>query len=205
MIWHLVKKSDKRLWMVPDEEVIELLAEVGFKDIVLPFESANPRILKKWCSNKLVLERFDPGNLIKTIKKYKINVSTNYMLGFPDETRDEIETTVNFAKQMQQYGLDSSNFFLVMPAPGTPMFEYCIKTGQLPKDFNPDTIQWTKANLLGTSVPPAELEEIREKAWLECNSEEFTKVRKSWVVNSPGEKDNPDEIELVINPKSNIS
>ena len=48
---HFVKKSGTPGWMVPDEEVIELLAEVGFKDVVLPFESANPRILKKWCSN----------------------------------------------------------------------------------------------------------------------------------------------------------
>ncbi len=46
--------------MVPDEEVIELLAEVGFKEIVLPFESANLIIIKKWCSNKLALDRFDP-------------------------------------------------------------------------------------------------------------------------------------------------
>ncbi len=66
---HFVKKSGTPGWMVPDEEVIELLVEVGFKDVVLPFESANPRILKKWCSNKLPLERFNPGDLIKRFKK----------------------------------------------------------------------------------------------------------------------------------------
>ena len=103
---HFVKKSGTPGWMVPDEEVIELLAEVGFKDVVLPFESANPRILKKWCSNKLPLERFNPADLIKTFNKYNISLGTNYMLGFPDETRKEIETTVNFAKEMQQHGID---------------------------------------------------------------------------------------------------
>ena len=81
---HLVKKSNKPGWLIPDEEVIELLAEVGFKDIVLPFESANLRIIKKWCSNKLALDKFDPGELIRTIKKHKLNVGTNYMIGFPD-------------------------------------------------------------------------------------------------------------------------
>ena len=54
---HLVKKSDKPGWMIPDEEVIELLAEVGFTEITVPFESGNQRILKKWCSNKLPLDR----------------------------------------------------------------------------------------------------------------------------------------------------
>ena len=179
---HLVKKSKKPGWMIPDEEVIELLAEVGFKDIVLPFESANLRIIKKWCSNKLALDRFDPKELIKTIKKYKINVGTNYMIGFPDETRKEIENTVSFAKKMKESGLDHSNFYLVMPVPGTPIFDYCTKKGHLPVDYNPDKFQWTKANLLNTEVPPDELELIRDKAWNDCNHEQFKKMRKSWIV-----------------------
>ena len=170
--------------MIPDEEVIELLAEVGFKDIVLPFESANLRIIKKWCSNKLALDKFDPGELIKTIKKYKINVGTNYMIGFPDETREEIENTINFAKKMKENGLDHSNFYLVMPVPGTPIFDYCIKNGHLPLDYNPDKFQWTKANLKKTEVSAKELEEIRNDAWNTCNHDEFKNMRKSWQVKS---------------------
>ena len=179
---HFVKKSGKPGWMVPDEEVIELLAEVGFKDMVLPFESGNPRILKKWCSNKLPLERFDPGELIKTFKKYKISLGTNFILGFPDETREEIIHTVNFAKKMTKYGLDYTNFYLLMPVPGTPIFEHCIKTGQLPKDYDPDQFQWTRSQLLNTSIPPEELMKIRDQAWEDCNTEKYKNLRKSWAV-----------------------
>ena len=181
---HLVKKSKKTGWMIPDEEVIELLAEVGFKEIVLPFESANLRIIKKWCSNKLALDRFDPGELIKTIKKHKMYVGTNYMLGFPDETRKEVEETVKFAKKMQGYGLDHSNFYLVMPVPGTPIFDYCIKNKHLPMDYNPDRFQWTKANLKNTEIGPQELEAIRDYAWETCNKKEFKDLRKSWIVDN---------------------
>ena len=70
-----------------------------------------------------------------------------------------------------------------MPVPGTPIFKYCTENGQLPLDYSPDTFQWTKANLLGTAVPPQELEKIRDDAWNACNSEEFKKIRKSWAVN----------------------
>jgi len=181
---HLVKKSNKPGWMIPDEEVISLLVEVGFKSITLPFESANPRIIKKWCSNKLALNRFNPVDLIKSLKKYDIHVATNYMLGFPDETREEIETTINFAKKMYHHGLDASNFSLVMPVPGTPIFDYCIKYGQLPPDYNPDKLQWTKANLTNLAVPPDELEAIRKKAWNDCNSEQHKKSRLNWSVPS---------------------
>ena len=181
---HLVKKSNKPGWLVPDEEVISLLAEVGFKSITLPFESANLRIIKKWCSNKLALDKFNPVDLIKSLKKYDIHVATNYMIGFPDETREEIETTINFAKEMYQHGLDASNFSLVMPVPGTPIFDHCTKEGQLPKDYNPDKFQWTKANLTSLVVPPDELERIRKKAWNDCNSEQHKKSRLNWSVPS---------------------
>ena len=178
---HLVKKSNKPGWMVPDEELISLLAAVGFKEIVLPFESGSPRILKKWCSNKLAIERFDPGELVNMLNKYKINVGTNYMLGFPDETREEVNQTLKFARNLSKYKIDSVHFSLVMPVPGTPLFDYCIEKKQLPPDYNPDKFQWTKANLVNTLIPPNELESIRDNAWEEFNSDEFKKSRKSWV------------------------
>jgi len=83
---------------------------------------------------------------------------------------------------MKNYGLYHSNFYLVMPVPGTPIFDYCTKNGHLPLDYNPDRFQWTKANLSNTEVPPQELEQIRNEAWNSCNSVEFKNVRKSWQV-----------------------
>ena len=51
-------------------------------------------------------------------------------------------------------------------------------------DYDPDRFQWTKANLLNTAVPPNELEKIRDKAWNDCNTEQFKKLRKSWIVSN---------------------
>ena len=178
---HLVKKSGKPGWMVPDEELIELLAEVGFTDLCLPFETANLRIMKKWCSNKLALDKFDPIALVKMLTKYKINVETNYMIGFPDETKEEIDITLNFARKMKEHGIDHVHFSLVMPVPGTPIFKYCRENNMFPAVYNSDKFQWTKANLVNTPVPPHELENIRDKAWEEFNNEEFKKSRKDWV------------------------
>ena len=106
------------------------------------------------------------------------------MIGFPDETMEEIKITLNFARQISKYGIDSVHFGLVMPIPGTPIFDYCIKKGQLPKNYNPDRFQWTKATLVNTPVPPNKLESIRNNAWEEFNTEEFKKSRKSWAAHS---------------------
>ena len=173
---HLLKKGKA------DIEVIELLAEVGFTDIVLPFESAHQRIIKKWCSNKWQVDNIDVEGLVKAIKAAGIRVAANYMIGFPDETREEIMKTIDFAKENMKYGLDASNFFLVMPLPGTPMFDYAIKNGNLPRDFNPDKMHWQKANMVNTIVPPHELEQIRDEAWASINRGNFVDYKKNMIV-----------------------
>jgi radical SAM superfamily enzyme YgiQ (UPF0313 family) len=170
-IIHLLKKGK------PDHEVIELLVKAGFREIVLPFESANQRIIKKYASNKWILENSDIKGLIRVCKEYGLRVPGNFMLGFPDETREEIENTIEFAKKCLDWGLDSANFFLTMPLPGTPLFDDCVRDGYLPKDYNPDKMNWTKANMKNTLVPPEELEEIRQRAWEDTNDPEFVKYK----------------------------
>ena len=102
------------------------------------------------------------------------------MIGFPDETREEINVTLNFARKMKEHGIDSVHFGLVMPVPGTPIFHYCRENNMLPADYDPDKFQWTKANLVNTPVSPKELEKIRDDAWEEFNRKEFKESRKSW-------------------------
>ena len=104
------------------------------------------------------------------------------MLGFPDESESEIYNTINFAREMLDHGIDVTNFFLVMPVPGTPMFDYCIENNHLPEKFNPDKFQWTKANLRNIAIQPQKLENIRDQAWEEFNNEDFKNSRKNWRV-----------------------
>ena len=175
-IIHLTTGADRK----PDIEVLELLVEAGFSEISLAFESANARIIRKWCSNKWNPYRIDVEALVKACKKAGIRVSANYMIGFPDETRKEIDETIEFAKKNVEYGLDESAVFLTMPLPGTPMFDYCIKNNNLPKNYNIDKMQWTRANMINTPVPPDELEYLRQKAWEDLNRPEFKKNRNEW-------------------------
>ena len=175
-IIHLLKKGK------PDLEVLDVLVEAGFRDIVLPFESAHPRIIKRWASNKWDINNSDIKNLIKACKDRGLRIAGNFMLGYPDESRKEIIYTINYAKRCMEYGLDACNFFLVMPLVGTPMFNYCIENQMLPKNFNPDTMHWQKANMINTIVPSGELEELRDKAWKETNDLEFTTYKKKMSV-----------------------
>jgi anaerobic magnesium-protoporphyrin IX monomethyl ester cyclase len=172
---HLLKR-----WQ-PDHEVLEALVAAGFTEIVLPFESGNLRVLRKYASNKLNIEKSDIKALIRACKSYGLRIAGNYMLGYPDETLEEIETTVEMARMHVSYGLDATNFFLVMPLPGTPLYDMACANGNITPDFDPDTMNWTRANMKNTLVPAAQLEEIRNNAWETLNPDTHRKYKKSMV------------------------
>jgi anaerobic magnesium-protoporphyrin IX monomethyl ester cyclase len=176
---HLLKK-----WK-PDHEVLEALVEAGFTQIALPFESGNLRIIRKYASNKLNIDMRDTEALIGACKDYGLRIIGNYMIGYPDETREEIERTIDLGRRHMSYGLDSANFFCVMPLPGTPLFDQAIADGHLNPDFDPDRMNFLQASMANTNVPAAELEEIRDRAWEEINSPDFKAYKRTMVVNTP--------------------
>ena len=101
------------------------------------------------------------------------------MIGYPDESQEEIMDTINYARECMASGLDASNFFLVMPLPGTKLFDYCVKNGHMNADFDPDKMHWQKANMNNTTVAPDQLEKIREHAWESINKFDFVKYKKN--------------------------
>jgi anaerobic magnesium-protoporphyrin IX monomethyl ester cyclase len=169
-----------RRWQ-PDHEVLEALAGAGFTQINLPFESASLRILRKYASNKLNIEKADIRSLIYAMKDYGFRIYGNYMLGYPDETMVEIERTLQLARDHMSYGLDAANFSIVMPLPGSPLFDQAIAGGYLREDFNPDTMNIYSATMTGTLVSPDVLEELRHRAWDEINSTTWKDTRKAWA------------------------
>jgi radical SAM superfamily enzyme YgiQ (UPF0313 family) len=173
---HLLKR-----WQ-PDHEVLEALVDAGFTEIVLPFESGNQRVLRKYASNKLNIERSNIAALITACKSYGLRIQGNYMLGYPDETLEEIETTIDLARHHLSYGLDAANFFLVMPLPGTPLYDTAYAGGNIPADFDPDKMNWTRASMVNTVVPAQQLEDIRHRAWETLNPKEFREYKKTMVV-----------------------
>ena len=179
---HLVKMNKHTKRFSPDYEVIEMLSDAGFRDISLPFESGNERIIRKYASNKWSIDRVDVPDLIKACNDHSIRISGNFIIGFPDESEKEIHNTLEYAKKCMSNGLNAANFFLCMPLPGTPLFDMAVSMGNLPIDYNPDRMHWQKANMINTIVSPEKLEEIRDRAWEEINKPEFRNYKKTMAV-----------------------
>lgn len=174
-IIHLLKR-----WKA-DHDVLGALAGAGFTQINMPFETGNLRIMRKYASNKLNVEKADLRGLILAMKEYGFKLYGNYMIGYPDETLDEIETTIALARQHMSYGLDAANFFLVVPMPGSPLFDMAIEGGHLSPDFDPDKMNIYNATMTNTVVPGKTLEEIRAHAWEDVNSATWKTAKKAWA------------------------
>ena len=168
-IAHLLRLDRSTGRYVPDLEVLDVLAECDFQAISLPFESGNQRILDYYASHKWRIEGADLVGLIQALLDRGIKAGGNYMLGYPDETREEIETTIEMARGHIDAGIMSANFMLVIPLPGTALHDEALEKGYIPHDFNPDTFNWREASMVNTTVPAEELEEIHQAAYRELN------------------------------------
>ncbi|MFZ2253543.1 MAG: radical SAM protein [Minisyncoccia bacterium] len=155
----------------PDTGLIGLLQECGFAAISLPVESGTQRIIDHYGSSKWRLDRCDVTALIHCLSDHGIAAGINYMIGFPDETIEEIQTTISLAREHMAAGAASANFMLVIPLPGTALHDEAIAKGYLDKDFDPDTFNWRQASMKNTTVPPEQLEAIQHEAWEELNGD----------------------------------
>ncbi len=168
---HLFTNVGGRL--VPDRDLLETMVEIGFETLTLPFESANQRILDRYATRKWRTDRLDTIDLVKTCNEVGLTVGGNFMIGYPDESREEIFTTIEFAKRHVDAGLNVALFFCVIPYPGCTLFDESIANGQLDADFDPDIMKWTNPVLRNTAIDPKELMEIRRQAWIGTNRPEY--------------------------------
>jgi radical SAM superfamily enzyme YgiQ (UPF0313 family) len=162
-----------------------VLSEAGFSWLQLPFESANQRLLDKYSSSKWNISRLDAKALIKECARYDITTSGNYMVGYPDESLQEIYNTILMAKRHMDEGLNHAVVFAVVPFPGTLLYDMVIENGQLDPNFDTDQMKWTKSIMKNLAVPAETLEHLRQLAWLTVNRSDFVNNRIGMRVKKP--------------------
>ena len=94
----------------------------GCYQITLACESGVQRVLDKVINKRLPLDTIKPA--IENAKKSGMLVHTFWILGYPGESYEEIQETVNFAMNS---GADSFSFAILSPLPGTPIYRDVMK------------------------------------------------------------------------------
>lgn len=172
---HLFKKTANGL--EPDREYLELLYNAGLRQIVFPVESGSQRVLDKYATGKLTLETMDVLNLVRVAKSVGMICPVNMMIGFPDETEQEMMTSVELSKRLIEAGTDYVTFFIPIPFPGSRLYDMAIQNGHLHPDFDTDIMNYKNPVMTNTTVAPGRILELRDWAWSTVNSKEHVVKR----------------------------
>ena len=165
---HLVIESGRKLaFSLPngvrgdllDEETLVLLARAGFDQISWAIETASPR-LQKFVGKNNDLPRIARNMTIA----HRLGIFNYgfFMLGFPTETRAEMEATVEMALEVDA---DVVSFFRVVPFKGTALWEH------VPEEIRRDHRRFHRMGYMLRSgsfglseLPDEEIEKLQRKA-----------------------------------------
>jgi radical SAM PhpK family P-methyltransferase len=78
-----------------DEEAISLMAESGCRGVFLGIESGSPSILTNM-NKAATIEKYATG--IEMLRRYGIMTFGSFILGFPGETEETVDETINFIR-----------------------------------------------------------------------------------------------------------
>mgnify|MGYP000869513495 CR=1 FL=1 len=105
----------------------ELMKKAGFRKLILGIESASERtidILDKSLTREQIIEG------CKMATKAGLQPHLTMMVGYPWETREDAYETLKLARYLMHNGLAHHlQATVVMPYPGTPLFDLCQRNG----------------------------------------------------------------------------
>lgn len=173
---HLHKNENGRITI--DNEMLETMAEAGFKRLSFPVESGSQRIIDKWAGGKISHETYDISALIKKANQLGITVSSCYLIGYPDETYEELLQTILVAKRHMDAGSEYVNFTIVTPFPGTALYDYVIQNDLLLPGIEIADLDWLWPSMK-TLMDPKYIEFVSRKAWEYLNKPERISIIRS--------------------------
>jgi radical SAM superfamily enzyme YgiQ (UPF0313 family) len=108
-----------------DEKLLRLFADSGCHMLYIGFESINPVTLKGYNKGQSLDEIV---KCIKVVQAHGIEIHGMFVLGADTDDVDTIRKTADFAIDL---GIDTVQFMILTPLPGTPFFTEMQQSGRL--------------------------------------------------------------------------
>jgi radical SAM superfamily enzyme YgiQ (UPF0313 family) len=112
-----------------DSDTLSLMRKAGCYALNFGVESGSPRILEQICKKSTA------GQMraqIEMAKNAGFDLGGFFIIGFPGETRDEIEETIQYANSLP---LDRIGVSYFQPFPGTSFFNELVASGEISVDW----------------------------------------------------------------------
>jgi MoaA/NifB/PqqE/SkfB family radical SAM enzyme len=158
-----------------DDEMLGLMKESGCYQITVSIESGHPRTLER-IRKPLKLDQI--SSTLAKIKKLDIELISNFVIGFPGETMDEIRETFRYAEAID---IDYVLFSIATPLPATELYDICRKEKCIPEDFSFETFDYYgfgRGVITTDEFTPIELQVLRAFEWDRINFKTEEKKKK---------------------------
>jgi len=109
-----------------DDELLKLAAASGCIDLLIGFESLSPANLAAVGKRINVVDEYE--NVIRKVHSHGIAIHGFFIFGLDEDDEDVFQRTVRFAQKMR---LESAQFDLLTPYPGTALCESLDKAGRI--------------------------------------------------------------------------
>lgn len=111
-----------------DEDIVKRMRKAGCVGVNIGIESGSERILAEIKKGETT---FQMSRAIKLLKRYGINVGAFVMIGFLNETKEDIKQTLDFVRRVEPDHVISS---ILTPYPGTEVYNQALKDGLITLD-----------------------------------------------------------------------
>ena len=193
----IVRRKIKVKWMCQarvnniDEDVLKAMKDSGCHYIKYGVESGSQEMLdamKKGITLEQVRKAF------KATRKVGIKTQAFFLFGLPWETPETVEETIEFAKEIKP---DSAQFAVVIPHPGTELYDLCVSKGWLKYDSWED-FDCRKALIEIENLSNEDVAKYRTKAYREFY------LRPSFILRTTLRLWNPKEARRIIRSAKSI-
>jgi anaerobic magnesium-protoporphyrin IX monomethyl ester cyclase len=147
-----------------DREVIDAMVRMGMSVATIAIESGSPYVQKHVIKKNCDLDR--ARRVVKDARDAGAMVRTNFVVGFPGETKAQIRETFDFAASL---ATDWCEFSIAAPLVGTEMYQQMLDLGYIDGNFNWDTAFFRERQFDTPEVTAAELKAMVDEANIRIN------------------------------------
>ena len=116
-----------------NDEVIDHLVEAGMVSTILNIEHGSEFIRNEIIKKPIETEKI--FSVTESLRRYDVQIGSNWIMGFPEDTNETLQETYDL---IQEVKFDRANVGTLIPFPGTPIFDQCVRDDLFIEKVNVD-------------------------------------------------------------------
>lgn len=144
------------------ERYLELFKKAGINWLALGIEAGNREVRREVSKGTFQLD--DIASVVKLVQEHDIGIAANYIFGFPEDTFETMQQTLDLALELNT---EMANFYPFQALPGSPLHVKAKQEGwQLPDTYQGYGFLSYEATPMATKhVSAAEVVKFRDDSW----------------------------------------